>query len=55
MYEIWEITNDGYEMFPLIMIKKFDFFGDAYVEFQKLVKTTPCCIVLNKGEKNETI
>jgi len=36
----------------MILNKYFDNFTDAYIEFQKLIKTTPCCIVLSKNDKN---
>lgn len=50
-YELWEIASYGSNDFhPLLLNKTFDDFMDAYFEFQKLIKTTPCCIILNKGE-----
>lgn len=50
-YELWEISSYGPGDFrPLLLSKAFDDFMDAYFEFQKLIKTTPCCIILNKGE-----
>jgi hypothetical protein len=51
MFEIWEITDDGHEIYPFILIKKFKIFTDAYIEFQKLITTTPCCIICSKETK----
>lgn len=51
MFEIWQVTNDGYELYPFILINKFKLFGDAYVEFRKIIETTPCCIIWSKGEE----
>jgi len=49
-YELWEVCNFGdFEIQAMILSKRFDNFTDAYVEFQKLIKTMPCCIILNKG------
>jgi hypothetical protein len=48
-YELWEVNKYGEgEIQPSILNKSFDNFTDAYFEFQKLIKTTPCCIVLKK-------
>jgi hypothetical protein len=48
-YELWEMGNYGVgEVQPLLLNKIFDNFTDAYFEFQKLIKTIPCCIILNK-------
>jgi len=55
-YELWEVCSFGEgDIQAMILNKSFDNFTDVYVEFQKLVKTTPCCIILNKGENNETV
>lgn len=52
MFEIWEIIGfSGGEPQPFILNKSFDNFTEAYIEFQKLIKTTPCCIILNKEKK----
>ena len=49
-YELWEMGDLGFGSFqPLLLNKFFDNFTEAYLEFQKLIKTTPCCIILNKG------
>ena len=49
-YELWEVCNfgDG-EVQALILNKSFDNFTDIYIEFQKLIKTVPCCIIINKN------
>ncbi len=50
-YELWEMGSYGEGDFqPLLLNAKFESFTDAYLAFQKLIKTTPCCIILNKGE-----
>lgn len=51
-YELWEVCSFGEAEFQaMILNKSFDDFRDAYFEFQKLIKSTPCCIILNnKGE-----
>lgn len=50
-YELWEVCDfDETTMQAIILNKTFENFTDAYIEFQKLIKTTPCCIILNKGE-----
>lgn len=51
MFEIWQVLDDGYELQPLLLIAKFISFDDAYFEFKKIINTTPCCIIWNKGEK----
>lgn len=49
-YELWEMGSYGPGDFePLLLNKSFDNFMDAYFAFQKLIKTIPCCIILNKG------
>lgn len=49
-YEIWEISSFGEGDFhPSFLYKSFENFMDAYYEFQKITKTIPCCIVINKG------
>lgn len=51
-YELWEVFNfDETTIQAVILNKTFDNFTDAYIEFQKLIKTTPCCIILNKEKK----
>ena len=35
----------------LIVLKSFESFTEAYNEFKELIKTTPCCIILNKEKK----
>ena len=51
-YELWEVCDfDETTMQAIILNKTFENFTDAYIEFQKLIKTTPCCIILNKGEE----
>ena len=48
-YELWEVCRfDEVTIQPMILNKSFDNFTDAYIEFQKLIKTIPCCIILNK-------
>jgi hypothetical protein len=55
-YELWEICDfDEFAVQAMILNKSFENFTDAYFAFRQLIKTTPCCIILNKGEKNETI
>ena len=50
-YELWEMGDFGNgDMQPLLLNKKFESFTDAYLAFQKLIKTIPCCIIINKGE-----
>jgi len=50
-YEIWKMLSFGSgELQPLILNKSFENFVDAYVQFQKLIKTTSRCIILNEGE-----
>jgi hypothetical protein len=51
-YELWEMGNDfgAGDYQPFLLNKTFDNFIEAYIEFQKLIKTIPCCIILNKGE-----
>ena len=49
-YELWEMGSYGAGDFePLLLNERFDDFMDAYFAFQKLIKTIPCCIILNKG------
>jgi len=36
---------------PLLLHKSYEEFADAYFSFQQLIKTTPCCIILNKEKK----
>lgn len=50
-YELWEMVSfgDG-DLQPLLLNKSFENFTDAYLEFQKLIKTIPCCIIIKKGE-----
>ena len=50
-YELWEVVfySEG-DFYPLLLNKSFENFMDAYSAFKKLIETTPCCIVLNKGE-----
>lgn len=51
-YELWEMGSFGPGDFqPLLLNKSFDDFMDAYFAFQTLIKTTPCCIILNKEKK----
>jgi hypothetical protein len=48
-YELWEVCDfDEVTIQAMVLNKTFENFTDAYVEFQKLIKTTPCCIILNK-------
>lgn len=39
-----------YKIEALIVKESFDNFTDAYEQYQKLVKTTPCCITINKNK-----
>jgi len=51
-YELWEVCSyAGGELQPMFLNKTFENFTDAYFQFQKLIKTTPCCIILNKEKK----
>jgi hypothetical protein len=50
-YELWEVCDfDEFTIQAMVLNKVFENFTDAYLEFQKLIKKTPCCIILNKGE-----
>ena len=50
-YELWEVCKfDENTVQAMILNKSFDNFTDVYIEFQKLIKKIPCCIILNKGE-----
>lgn len=51
IYELWEVASYGEgDIQPLLLNKVFKDFKDAYISFQQLIKTTPCCIILKKEE-----
>jgi hypothetical protein len=50
-FELWEIVSFGDGDFqPFLLNSRFGDFRDAYLAFQNLIKTTPCCIILSKGD-----
>jgi|GEM_PF-5172943 len=50
-YELCEVCDfDEYRIEALIVKDSFENFTDAYTQYQNLIKTTPCCIIINKNE-----
>tara|TARA_R110000824_G_scaffold336553_5_gene523061 strand:+ start:2228 stop:2482 length:255 start_codon:yes stop_codon:yes gene_type:complete len=51
-YELWDMVSYGHgePLIPFTLIEKSDSFEKIYTQFNKLIKSQPCVILINEGK-----